>query len=203
MKFLAIDIGNVLCDISMDNFLHPLCKETGISLEEGQRFLKKTQKLHDLGHATIHDNLKDIFNLKAPIIINKLLDHWNNDVVFANQKMIEKITNLKNTYNVKIALLSNIGIEHAEIIKEKLNYNNFYQDSVKYFSCFVGARKPTSIYYHSFILQHPEFKGCTYVDDLQENLDASMHFGFNPFRFALDEHNIDDKILELEEHICK
>jgi hypothetical protein len=46
-------------------------------------------------------------------------------------------------------------------------------------------------------MQNPEFKGCLYIDDLQENLDTSKQFGFKTFRLALDEPGSNDKIIEI------
>jgi methionine salvage enolase-phosphatase E1 len=34
---------------------------------------------------------------------------------------------------------------------------------------------------------HPEFNGCLYIDDIQENLDAAKPFGFKTYRFAINE----------------
>lgn len=55
------------------------------------------------------------------------------------------------------------------------------------------------IYYQSFLWQYPEFKGCLYVDDLQENLNTGEKFGFKPYKLDLSEPiGIDEKILEIE-----
>jgi hypothetical protein len=35
-------------------------------------------------------------------------------------------------------------------------------------------------------MQHPEFYGCAYLDDLSENLKAGEEFGFRPFHFSLE-----------------
>ena len=94
---------------------------------------------------------------------------------------------LKSRHNLKIALLSNVGLEHAERMAKVLSYEGFFQDAIKHFSCQVGARKPTHLYYQSFLQLHPKWERCVYVDDLQANLDASKQFGFKPFRFDLEE----------------
>ena len=67
-------------------------------------------------------------------------------------------------------------------------------ESVKHYSCEVGARKPSKLYYHSFLQMHPEFKGAIYVDDNKENLEASKEFGFITIRLDL----LDMKKIEID-----
>jgi hypothetical protein len=54
------------------------------------------------------------------------------------------------------------------------------------------------VYYQSFLLQHPEFKGCLYVDDVVDNLNASKAFGFRTFHMSLQEPWVESKIAEIE-----
>ena len=93
-----------------------------------------------------------------------------------------------HTSDLQVALLSNVGLEHAVQMARVLDIDSFFDKCVKHLSCHVGARKPTKLYYQSFLMQHPEFYGAAYLDDLQENLDASVPFGFRPRRFSLAEH---------------
>jgi hypothetical protein len=102
-----------------------------------------------------------------------------------------------------VALLSNIGVEHAVMMENTLKHGGFFPDAIKHFSCDVGARKPSMIYYQSFLWQYPEFKGCLYVDDLQENLDSGAKFGFRPFHLDLSKPGVDDKIREIEKIVIE
>ena len=99
---------------------------------------------------------------------------------------------------MKVALLSNIGVEHAQMMETKLELGGFFPGAIKHFSCHVGARKPSMVYYQSFLLQHPEFFGCLYVDDVADNLNASKAFGFRTFQMTLQEPGIEDKIAQIE-----
>lgn len=202
MKYIAIDIGNVLCDVTTTPFLETLSEEFNITLPEAARFLKRFQQLHDLGYTTMEDELKDNFNVKSPILLKKIGNIWN-DSVIPNLSVIDNLNKLRKKHSLQVALLSNIGVEHAALIEEKLSYGGFFPNAIKHFSCFVGARKPSLIFYQSFLIQHPEFKNCLYVDDLQDNLNASKPFGFQTFRLALDEADADDKIKELEQLVEK
>lgn len=200
MKYICLDIGNVLCDVNPKPFLESLSETFNITIPEANRFLKRFQQLHDLGYTNMEDELKDNFNVKSPLTIKKLVDGWN-DSVNTNLHVINKLNNLRENHGLQVALLSNIGVEHAAMVESKLAHGGFFQNAIKHFSCFVGARKPSFIFYQSFLLQYPEFQNCLYVDDLRENLIASKPFGFKTFRLALDEHDVNVKIAELEAEI--
>jgi FMN phosphatase YigB (HAD superfamily) len=184
MKYIALDIGNVLCNVNFDLFNKKLSKILNISLDDAIYFLNRTQSLHDLGITHMSDELRDHFNIKSSEIIDSLVAEWN-DTVSGDIETIDKLHNLIKANDIKIALLSNIGLEHSAIIKNILG-ETIYNNSIRFFSCDVGARKPSCLYYKTFLDMYPEFGGCLYVDDKIENLDAATKFGFNTRHFALD-----------------
>lgn len=195
--YIALDIGNVLCTVSTTPFLENLSETFNVTIPEATRFLKRFQQIHDLGYTTMEDELKDKFGVKSPVTIKRLVAAWN-DSVTPCIPIIDKLNHLREKENLQVALLSNIGVEHAAMMEEKLNHGGFFPGAIKHFSCFVGARKPSMVYYQSFLLEYPHFKGCLYVDDLQENLDASLKFGFKTFHMSLELPGVDDKIKEIE-----
>lgn len=197
MKYIALDIGNVLCHVATEPFLETLSETFNTTIPEASRFLKRFQQIHDLGYTTMEDELKDHFGLKSPVTIKKLVQGWN-DSVSPNMYILDRLNDMREKHQLQVALLSNIGVEHAEMMEEKLAYNGFFPGAIKHFSCFVGARKPSAIYYQSFLLQYPEFKGCVYVDDLKENLKASEAFGFKTFHFTLEDPAYENRIKDLE-----
>jgi FMN phosphatase YigB (HAD superfamily) len=184
-KYLAIDIGNVLVYANTNKFKNKLSKILNIPLEEANYFLNRVQKLHDLGFTHLLDELHDHFAIKSSVIIDELLDEWNN-VIVPCPEIISRLEKMIDRDGLQIALLSNIGTEHAALMPTQLG-NYLFQNSIKFFSCQVGARKPTMVYYHTFLQLHPEWKGCPYIDDLQENLDASKQFGFKTYKFFLED----------------
>ncbi len=203
MKFCAFDIGNVLVYANFNDFLKKLSKTLNITLEEAMYFMNRSQKLHDLGLTNMSDELRDHFKLKSPVMIEELIIQWN-EVIRPADFLLERIDKLEKEHNLKIALLSNVGLEHAARMKQVLGMNTFFNKAIKFFSCDVGARKPTILYYHTFLKLHPEFWGCPYIDDLQENLDVGGSFGLNPFRFSLEElneTNFEEKLAALEAFI--
>lgn len=201
MKYICLDIGNVLCEVHSEPFLAQISSTFNVTIPDASRFLKRFQQLHDLGFTTMADELKDTFDVKSPIIIDRLVDSWNSSIV-PNMKILDALCDLsESSHDLQVALLSNIGVEHADMMEEKLAHRNLYPKAIKHFSCYVGARKPSSLFYQSFLLQYPEFYGSLYVDDLKENLDAGAKFKFVPFHFDLKEQNFPSKIKDIEQFI--
>lgn len=191
-KYLCLDIGNVLCNVDEAGFLKTLSYKLNVSVFKARRFLKRFQQLHDLGFTTMEDELMDQFDVKSPYILEEIVESWN-DCITPHYPMLRTVADL----GMKVALLSNIGVEHAAKLQEKLSHRGLYDGAVKHLSCFVGARKPSSLYFQSFLLQHPEFQGSVYVDDLQANLNGAAPLGFKTFRLSIAEPNWDQRIVEL------
>ena len=199
-QYICLDIGNVLCNVDENGFMDFLSYKLNISVYKARRFLRRFQQIHDLGYTTMQDELMDQYNIKSPLILKELVQKWN-DCISPSEAMLTKLNELRDQHGLQAALLSNIGVEHAAMMSEKLELGGFFKGAIKHFSCDVGARKPAMIYYQSFLLQHPEFKGAVYVDDLKSNLEASKQFGFKTFHMSLAEPGVDAKIEELHQFI--
>lgn len=183
-KYACFDIGNVLCHVNFDKILAAISKEMNITKADVLYFLSRTQKLHDLGLTNLKDELHDHFKIHSEVIMQELLSAWN-ESVWHEPVMIQLLNELTEN-NVKIALLSNIGFEHANFLTKELSGNKSFRDAIHFFSCNVGTRKPSILYYQSFLMMHPKFQGAIYIDDVQENLDTGKIFGFKTVHFSLD-----------------
>lgn len=186
MKYLALDIGNVLCYIDFSTFLDKLKNVTGIHKYQLWENFNKFQKLQDVGHFSLKDILSLIYNIND-CDNNVLIDLWNDTTLRFNLKILKFLSDLQNE-NVKIALLSNIGIDHANHFINFYNNRIVFSNTIKYFSCNYGLRKPNPIYYMNFLNIYPEFKGCLYLDDLPENIKTGKEFKFNSIRFDLNDY---------------
>lgn len=204
MNYVCLDVGNVLVHVDFQVFVRELSRQLNITLEEAEYFMNRTHALHDMGLTKMADELRDHFKIKSSLIINDLLRSWDK-VITPNYVIMDKLVEIKRTHGLQIALLSNVGLEHAVQMERMLGIGGIFEESVKHLSCHVGARKPTKLYYQSFLLQHPEFHGCAYLDDLQENLNMGAEFGFRPFLFNLSETPVDDvrsaKLQDIENFI--
>lgn len=195
MKYIALDIGNVICDFDMNLILNDVSETFNITAAEADRIFKSFHAQHDLGLTTMESQFRDRFGCQSEIVLKRLLKKWDN-IIWANSFMLSMLEELLDN-DFQIALLSNIGVEHAAIMPKLLA--PIWDTAITHFSCEVGARKPTKLYYQSFLLQHPEFKGCLYVDDLQENLAMGRQMGFKSQHFALNSKDFLRNIQEIKE----
>lgn len=173
-KYLCLDIGNVLCDVDFVPFLKELNRH-GISEEDAWFFLTRIQPLHDLGHTNISTELRHTFGIKSeqhPSIV----EAWN-AAIKPNKISVENFHELNDQpHKVQIAILSNIGHEHIDIVSSRIGGN--FDWCTKYMSCQVGLRKPHRMYYKSFLDHHPKFEEAIYVDDRHENLETGNEYNF-------------------------
>lgn len=203
MNYLAIDIGNVIVDMDFTNFLKELSVALNISKDEAYYFLERSQQLHDLGLTLIKSELKDHFKIRSEATIDKIMNEWANTLT-PNKTVISWLEGLIDK-GVKIALLSNMGHEHYSIMRTLLG-EKLYDNSVRYFSCNVGARKPSLIFYHTFLSLYPDYRGSVYLDDNGDNIGVGNQFGFRAIQFDLFKINpteVAGKVNEIEKEILK
>lgn len=179
---IALDIGNVLCRFDLKYFSIQL-KEIAKIPEDipHELFSEGIEYIVEMGAASIEDAILMYFPTINKSDLDLLHDSWVESVV-----PLKETTNLLNgllNNGHIVALLSNIGSDHAELLREI----NVYNRCIQHFSFEVGARKPQKLYYQSFIMEHPEFKRSKYIDDLTENITAGQSYGLNSTRFALSE----------------
>lgn len=197
MKYIAFDIGNVICYLNFTGFLAQLGNSTDRSVDADQ-FLIRLQRPHDLGLATMEEELRAFGVDNRGIKI--LMDEWSR-TIYPEPIMISCIENLIDN-GAKVALLSNMGFEHAAQMRDCLG-QKIYDNSTRFFSCEVGARKPTMLYYKTFLDMYPDFKGCMYFDDKIENINGGSLLGFNSIKFDLDELQKPENIKQKIEGIIK
>lgn len=202
MRYLAVDLGNVICNVDFNPFILHLSRTLNVSIDDVNYFLNRTNKLHDLGITSVSDELKDHFKIRSSVLIDELLVSWNS-VIGGNKKMVAFLTRLLQAKDTEVALLSNIGTDHAALLRDLLTPFVF-DSSIKFLSCEVGARKPSLLYYKTFLDIYPNFKGCLYLDDRMENVEVGRKMGLNAVHFVLDKTDaadIDNKILEFASKI--
>ncbi len=195
MNKLAIDIGQVICHLDFRNFNKLLANHACISEESADRFLFESQKMHDLGFSILEKDLNNRlydFNL-LPVYVKEVVAEWHKTVI-PNPIVMEWLKKLLSR-RVEIALVSNIGMEHAETMKTLLSPIYEHLNVVKFFSCEVGARKPTYVYYQTFLNMYPKFKRCVYMDDNLDNIEAGKLFEFQSIPFDLSKMKDDTEII--------
>lgn len=181
--FVAFDIGNVLCHFDMKKFTTKLSEVIGINDHDAYFFMERLQKLQDIGVTSVATELESQFRMQGDQLL-ELVDCWNSTVT-PNHSMMNFLENLRSE-DVKIAFLSNMGPEHIEHLRTTVP--EMFDKAIQHISCEVGARKPTKLFFQSFTQDNDEFKGCVYIDDIEENLRAGKKYSFKVYGFNLDDH---------------
>jgi FMN phosphatase YigB (HAD superfamily) len=197
MQHIAFDIGNVIFDIDFKDFINEFSKLGAQYL--AKEFIRDFANAQHIGvfdfqtslelSLSRHREFKHELDYSYPTFTTELVDKvlkpaWNKAVI-PNNTMLNFIMNLKNE-GVKIAFLSNIGFEHARYLRE--NYSDIFNGSVQHFSYEVGAIKPQTLFYQSFLLNHEDFSGCVYLDDMKENVVSAAKHKFDAMHFDLDDY---------------
>jgi len=175
---LAIDLGNVIVEVDFDKFFKEFKK---VSETDPLNFLYDIQHSQDLG-----ERLTSLLRWRLRLgeeEIGALIGAWNSAI-----KPNDEVTQFLNIVigeGVEVGILSNIGYEHEEHIWRE--HAGIFRGKVLHLSNEVGSRKPTKLYYQSFLLEHPTFRGSLYIDDRRENLEMAERFGFRGYYFNLEE----------------
>lgn len=192
---VAFDIGNVLAKVDLTKFtskLEMVLKDHRESHmrhfhesheDEPMFFLNALQALQDLGITTVREALRHRYPFLSIAKLDFLIEAWL-EVVQPSDMMLNFMDDLRSQ-GVKIALLSNIGPEHAGYLRKTCP--RMFDGVYEHLSFEVGARKPSKLYYQSFLMDHSEFIGAVYLDDRDENLRAGKKYSFKSFGFNLDE----------------
>lgn len=183
-KYVAFDIGKVLCEVNLELFADFLYKNKYIdSIYCGIDFCEDIAYSVDVGATTVRKELIKMGVKRADLA--KLEQLWTQLIkpIVGTTGMLEEL--IRKEY--RIALLSNIGKEHGEIIRSQ--FPEVYKKCIQHFSYEVGVRKPAKLYYQSFLWENPDFRGCMYFDDRIENVFAGLTAGFDSQHFDITAEN--------------
>jgi FMN phosphatase YigB (HAD superfamily) len=183
-------------------------KDYGLTEAETTEFINDLEYGCNMGMLTLSQALRVRF---PEIFANGQMDkYWNeieaawNDSLRENDIMMNFVSTLKSE-GVKIALLSNIGLDHAKFIRS--NCSEVFNRCIQHFSFEVGAAKPQMLYYQSFLLNNEDFAGCVYLDDRKENIVAGAKQKFDAIHFDLDDlkkpSNIKQALYKIKERMQK
>jgi FMN phosphatase YigB (HAD superfamily) len=181
-KYFVSDIGDVLCYVKLDEFIDLLEKNRDVN---GMEFLNSNNVQQDLGYVTMEYLCKKF----DKVLRDKLINTWNN-VLEIEPMMLDFLKRL-DSYGFRIALLSNMGREHIPIVRKLFEAIQ----PIYHFSSDVGARKPSKLFYQSFLYDHPQFRGCYFIDDRLDNLKSATGY-FKTIRFCLSEIKSKDELYE-------
>ena len=190
MKRVAFDLGNVIVKVDWKIFFDEWSRYISTDVRE---FMRNIQYQQDVGLINMDKALSGITGNDT---IKKLKVAWGS-VITLSDDIFSLLEDYKER-NYSVAILSNIGSDHADIMRKV--YPTIFDGAILHLSYEVGARKPTKLYFQSFLMENPKFIGATFVDDLLDNLTMAERFGFKGYQFNLDNYNKlsdDEKRLEL------
>jgi FMN phosphatase YigB (HAD superfamily) len=191
-KSVAFDIGNVLFDVDVSKFIEELVAQ-GVynSYSHAQAFMDGIQAGQDIGLYSMSQAIAKFHPTMPEYKLKNLSKAWNNTAVPC-KPMLDLVEGLMNN-EWKVALLSNIGFDHKDVIRGMMP-SSIWDKCIHHFSCDVGARKPSKLFFLSFLMQYPEWKGSLFLDDREENVMGSRmamvsENAFDGQRFALSDHS--------------
>lgn len=196
-KKVCFDIGNVLTHLNLDAFTNALMELGHIERrEEGDLFMRGIQAGCDIGIFNVRESVLSYFKEISHDDLEKLNHVWL-DSVTPCPEMGLLLANLKEQ-GFEIYLLSNIGWEHAEHVRKFYGFNLCKE----HFSCEVGARKPSKLFFSSFINENPDYRGVKYFDDLKENVRTALKYGLDAEVFDINDFSCGEDAAEyLEQKI--
>jgi FMN phosphatase YigB (HAD superfamily) len=185
---VIFDIGNVLFHFDPTPLLELLIGLKIVKDEQmGWSFLGGSfQHSQELG---LH-NIKQSFYQFNPDLSQATLDEIQSrwlKTFYPSPQMIDVVEELLGK-GYSVALLSNIGPDHAFFVRENCKTLN---RCIQHFSCDVGARKPTRLFFQSFLIHYGWGRDVKYFDDRQDNIDmgSDYHTGivFDITKFSSDD----------------
>src|ERR1017187_9273302 len=199
MEYICLDIGNVICKVDFNNFTNKMVTFLNITPEAAWQFLVDVQPAHDKGNIYIDEALAQNY-MATKSVRKELVEEWNKTVT-ADPRMLTWMVSLLEK-EVEVALLSNMGWEHAAIIGDILT-PKLYEQCEPFLSCYMGMRKPMPKYYSQVLTHYPKFTGSVYLDDRPENIEAGIKAGFNGQLFELDKENanLEQRLAEIEKMV--
>ncbi len=187
-KRVAFDIGNVLCHVDIDEFFEFLVTQNvADSKKQAFEFMSDIQNPQDLGLYNIKQGFSKFNPQLDKNTIQTLYDAWI-DIARPSIVMLDLVEELLNKHGYEVALLSNIGVDHSDILRQKCPIFNRCN---QHFSCEVGARKPTKLFYQSFILQYVWNRDVLFFDDRLENIQAANGY-LTGVLFDIEKYDTDE-----------
>ena len=173
MKKVSFDIGNVLCHVDTAK-LKTFILDIGIVSSEAElnEFIGKIHKQQDIGECNLKQGLIRINPQLDESVIQQLHDVWS-DIARPSNVMLDLVEELIHIHGYEVSLLSNVGFDHAELIRQKCR---IFDKCNQHFSCNIGIAKPSVQFYQSFISKYGWDSSVLFFDDRPENINAASGY---------------------------
>ena len=191
---ICFDLGNVIIECDVDKFYDQM--KDYFSEEKYKQLIAMRdiiQTQHDLGIMTYRNFFEHFDASLSKENLNQILQLWD-DAIQPNKEMVDMIYDFKKNHGKNsTAFLSNVGFEHSQKLLKTCP--DLFQDSLIHFSYQVGARKPTKLYFQSFLNEVPKHikSNHLFIDDREDNCMMAQNLGFLSFQFSLKD-DLNNKI---------
>ncbi len=200
-KNIVFDMGGVLVDYTADNATKHFTDDPDIIKEiHNVMFYSQEWMALDLGSMTdekaISRILPRLSSDKVREIAQTTFDHWHEYNNVEREGVAEIIEALKKR-GQKVYILSNVSRRLTDTYKDVVPAPELYDGAL--FSGEVLALKPQPIIYQYFFERFGlDPAECFFIDDLQENVDASIQCGMDAWCFNTADNKDLRAILEID-----
>jgi putative hydrolase of the HAD superfamily len=174
---LFLDIGGVMLSNGWGHVSRRSAADVfNLDFDEMDERHHVIQITYEEGKITLNEYLKRVvFYQKRSFTIDQFRDFMFSQST-PNLEMIEYIRQLKNKYNLKIAVVNNEGRELNEHRIKKFKLNQFVDFFIS--SCFVHFRKPDAdIFRIALDIAQVPVQHVVYIEDMQMFVDVASDLG--------------------------
>jgi putative hydrolase of the HAD superfamily len=192
LKTLFLDIGGVMLSNGWGHESRRSAADVfNLDFDEMDERHHVIQVTYEEGKITLNEYLKRVvFHQKRSFTIDQFRDFMFSQSI-PNLEMIEYIRQLKDKFNLKIAVVNNEGRELNEHRIKKFKLNQFVDFFIS--SCFVHFRKPDAdIFRIALDIAQVPVQHVVYIEDMQMFVDVARDLGIRSI------HHIDCKSTFLE-----
>ncbi len=175
-KIIALDIGGVCLELHHDLTF----KYFGIKPDDLTPEFITTSGMYQCGQIDTEKFVQNVGKmLNNGMSDNEILHGWNliiGDEIDGMPELLQELTDA----GYRLVFFSNTCESHILDMYRRLPFTRFVSGAI--YSYEVGTMKPDNAIYGAFERTHG--KPCLYIDDLQENIDAGLNYGWNSIRFT-------------------
>jgi FMN phosphatase YigB (HAD superfamily) len=201
VKRVSFDIGNVLCHVDTEALQAFILNKEIVGanarsaeqlFSEVNEFISKIHKQQDVGECNLKQGLALINPQLDERTIQQLYDVWI-DIARPSTIMLNLVEELIEKHGYEVSLLSNIGFDHAELIRQKCS---IFKKCNQHFSCDIGIAKPSVQFYETFISKYKWDRDVLFFDDRICNIEAAGGF-LTGVLFDIEKFESDDSAAQV------
>ena len=200
-KNIVFDMGGVLVDYTADNATKHFTDDPAIIREiHNVMFYSQEWMALDLGSMTDEKAISRILPRLSSDEVREIakitFDHWHEYNNVEREGMAPIIEKLK-ARGQKVYIFSNVSRRLTDTYKDVVPAPDLYDGAL--FSGEVLALKPQPIIYQMFFERFGlDPDECFFIDDLEENVEASVKCGMDAWQFTTGDNADIERILEID-----